>query len=74
MIAGANEVAQASARAMHKSSLAGRKNCWLPIYYSVSENKVSVSKENDTFTEVTALIRENTPEEIEDAIKRYLWM
>lgn len=71
---GLEKVAKESAEAMRKSTLAGKKNCYLPIYYSISEDKVSISKENDTFGLVTVLIRENTPKEIEQAVNRYLWM
>ena len=43
------------------------------IYYSVKEQAVYTRPGKNRW-HVTTLLRENSPEEIEKAIKRWLWM
>ncbi len=43
------------------------------IYYSITENAVYTEAGKGRYM-VTYLLRKNTPEEIEEAIRRWMWM
>lgn len=46
----------------------------VPLYYSITNDTVSTNKKNDSFYFVTYLIRENTPQDIKEAVNRFLSM
>jgi hypothetical protein len=46
---------------------------YLPLYYSPTKNEVYTTEANDRFL-LTYLIRPNTPEEIKEAVNKYMRM
>ena len=67
-IKGLQEVAKAS-----KNIVQSRPATWLTIYYSIGENRVTTKEEAGCY-QVTQLIRECTEAEIEQTVKRFMYM
>lgn len=65
-IIGLKEVAKAS-----KKIRQADPNTWLPVYFSFENNRTYTTDGEGRFF-VTKLIRENTPDEVELAIRRWM--
>ena len=63
---GLTEVAKASKKIRQEDP-----RTWLNIYFDFKEYNVTTIETDDRFF-VTSLIRENTPEEIEEAIREWM--
>ena len=49
------------------------RTTWLPLFYSIQEDAVYTTPGNDRY-EVTCLIKPNTPEDIKQAVNRFLYI
>ena len=65
-ITGLKEVAKAS-----KKIRQADPNTWLPVYFCFENNRAYTTDGEERFF-VTKLIRENTPDEVELAIRRWM--